>query len=220
MPAAGVPDMMDLLPSAAAVRTALMEMAQHEQAQDRDVSLPGAMLVGGGMSSDGLKKKRTGIKYYDLTLQYLWIGTPTQFGKDREVSMQTRMLFLAEHDRSRGESSVAVRRTLDEALSKRFALKLSDLQSSFCFVTDWANMMPNIVGASTSRNKGPLTMSWSECSAHQLSTVLRTAFDEMNISDPDFEDFTNDLVSMRTVIRIFKQSDLNSLLPGRRGAVS
>jgi hypothetical protein len=100
MRAAGDPDMMDLLPSAATVRTALMDMAQHEQAQDRDVSLPMAMLVGGGMSSD-LLQKRTRIKYYDLTLQYLWIGIPTQFSKDREAYMRTRMLFLAEYERSR-----------------------------------------------------------------------------------------------------------------------
>jgi hypothetical protein len=46
-----------------------------------------------------------------------------------------------------------------------------------------------------------------------VSTVLRTACDETQFSDPEYEDLKNDLVSMRTVIRLFKQSDLNSLLP-------
>jgi hypothetical protein len=56
MPAAGVPDMMDFLPSAGAVRSSLMEMATAEQKHDREISIPTAMVVGGGMSSDGLKK--------------------------------------------------------------------------------------------------------------------------------------------------------------------
>jgi hypothetical protein len=56
MPAAGVPDMTDYLPSAAAVRSSLMDMAAAEQRNDREISIPAAMVVGGGMSSDGLKK--------------------------------------------------------------------------------------------------------------------------------------------------------------------
>jgi hypothetical protein len=213
MPAAGVPDMTDYLPSAAAVRSSLMEMAAAEQKYDREISIPAAMAVGGGMSSDGLKKKRTGIKYYDLTLQYLHIGGTTYFGKDREVSMRTRMLFLAEHNRSRGESATAIRRTLDDALLMRFSIDLTELQKSLCFVTDWATTMPNIVGASTSRTRGPLTLSWSGCSAHQLSTVLSAAFDETKLVEAEVQELKEDLCAMRTVIRIFKQSDLNSLLP-------
>jgi hypothetical protein len=123
------------------------------------------------------------------------------------------MLFLAEHNRSRGESATAIRRTLDDALMMRFSIDLTELQNSFCFVTDWANTMPNIVGASTSRSRGPLTLSWSGCSAHQLSTVLRAAFDETKLVEADVQELKEDLCAMRTIIRIFKQSDLNSLLP-------
>jgi hypothetical protein len=133
-------------------------------------------------------------------------------GKDREVSMRTRMLFLAEHNRSRGESASAVRRTLDDALLTRFSIDLIELQKSFCFVTDWANTMPNIVGASTSRSRSLLTLSWSGCSAHQLSTTLGSAFDETKLVEDDVQELKEDLSAMRTIVRIFKQSDLNSLL--------
>jgi hypothetical protein len=56
MPAAGRPDMTDYLPSAAAVRTSLMDMTTVKLKYDREISIPAAMAVGGGMSSDGLKR--------------------------------------------------------------------------------------------------------------------------------------------------------------------
>jgi hypothetical protein len=72
------------------------------------------------MSSDGLKKKSTGVKYYDLILQYLCIGVQTQFGKDREVPMRTRMLFL----QSMTRAADRVPSPLDELLTRPFKIGL------------------------------------------------------------------------------------------------
>jgi hypothetical protein len=73
--------------------------------------------------------------------------------------------------------------------------------------------MPNIVGAGTSRSRSPLILSWSRFSAHQLSTLFRSTFDETMLVKDDVQELKEDLSAMRTIIRIFKQSDLNSLLP-------
>jgi hypothetical protein len=42
---------------------------------------------------------------------------------------------------------------------------------------------------------------------------LRAAFDEPELVEADVQELKEDLCAMRTIIRIFKQSDLNALLP-------
>jgi hypothetical protein len=65
------------------------------------------------MSSDRPKKKRTGVKYYDLTLHYFEVEKfPPELGKDHLITLKIRMLFIAEHRSELGETAAAIRSTL------------------------------------------------------------------------------------------------------------
>jgi hypothetical protein len=212
--ASAVPDMDDLLPSASFVKSCLVELAARGRAHDTKIAIPRAKKYGGGMSSDGLKKKRTGIKYYDLTLHYFEVETFSEIGKDRLIALRTRMLFLAEHRGELGETAAAIRSTLESKLVADFGLTLSELQDRFTLVTDWAATMPRIVGASVSETMAPLNLAWSGCSAHQLCTVLRKLFDERDRHEcPDLDAIHSDVEKMKAIIRIFKSCEYNHLLP-------
>jgi hypothetical protein len=74
IPATGLLDITDYLPSAADVRSSSMDTATAEQKYDREIFVTAAKHLGDRMSSDGIRKKRTGIKCFEMTLQYLHIG--------------------------------------------------------------------------------------------------------------------------------------------------
>jgi hypothetical protein len=211
--ASAVPDMDDLLPSAAFVKSCLVELAARGREHDAKYVIPRAKAFGGGMSSDGLKKKRTGVKYYDLTLHYFEVEKFPELGKDRLITLKTRMLFIAEHRSELGETAAAIRSTLEANLIADFGLTLSDLQEKFTLVTDWAATMPRIVGASVSETIAPSNLAWSACSAHQLCTVLRKIFDDRDRhACSTLESIHSDIEKMKSIIRIFKSCEYNHLL--------
>ena len=68
---ATAPAMKDLLPSGDAVKSNITRLAL--KVRDRDVKnvLPKALKYGDGLCCDGLKKKRTVSKLYDVSIQYV-----------------------------------------------------------------------------------------------------------------------------------------------------
>jgi hypothetical protein len=99
-------------------------------------------------------------------------------GKNRQIALKTRMLFLAEDRSDLGETAAAIRSTLECKLVVYSDFTLSELQDMFTLVTAWAAKMFRIVGASVSETMASLNLAWSGSSAHQLCTVLRRLFGE------------------------------------------
>jgi hypothetical protein len=162
------------------------------------------------------EKKRTGVKFFDLSLSYFKTAPQHGVGKLPEVTLCNRTLFVTEHAPGNGDSALAIRNTVNTALGEQFSsLSLETLNQSFTFVTDWAATMPRIVDASISEKNFPLSLKWAGCVVHQLDTCLGTAFNASLFQNID--DFSigaiADVRSMKKVIEGVKRADLNHRLP-------
>jgi hypothetical protein len=139
-----VPDFHDYISCPTTVAAAFKLQAKEARLDDFSNVLPAAMKLGGGMSCDGGKKERTGCKFYDLSFTI----SDGKLGKPATVQLTNRTLFVAEHAPGRGDNAVAIRQTLHATLADQFpAVTLEALNMSFTFITDWAAMMPCVVGA-------------------------------------------------------------------------
>jgi hypothetical protein len=216
LPDGELPDFGDYIPSASTVAYTLKQQAVEARLDDVANVLPAAMKMGGGMCCDGLKKKRTGVKFYDLSLTFFVVTPQHVFGKQDKVTLCNRTLFVTEHAPGNGESALAIRQTIDRALSDQFSgLSLDTLNEKFTFVTDWAATMPRIVGASVSEKIFPLSLKWAGCVVHQLDTCLGAAFNSSlshDVSD-NLIGAISDIKNMKKVIEGVKRADLNHQLP-------
>jgi hypothetical protein len=131
----------DLLPSATFVKSCVRELAARGRDHDAKYAIPWAKAFGGGMSSDDLKKKRTGVKNHDLTLHYFEVKNFPEMGRKRLITLRNRMLFTAEHRSEPGETAAAMRSTLEANLVADFGLTLSDLQEKLTLVNEWVELL-------------------------------------------------------------------------------
>jgi hypothetical protein len=215
-PEGELPDFGDYIPCASTVASTLTKQAAEARLDDIENVLPAAMKVSGGMCCDGLKKKRTGLKFYDLSLRFFKITTQHGLGTQDKVILCNRTLFVTEHAPGNGDSALAIRQTVDSALGKQFSgLSLESLNQAFTFVTDWAATMPRVVGASVSEKLFPLSWKWAGFVVHQLDTCLGCALKPSRFQNMEEEivGVVMDVRNMKKVIEGVKRADLNHCLP-------
>lgn len=111
----------------------------------------------------------SGRKFYDLVLHYFHFSAPHPLTGVVEISMNSRVMFLQEHQGPENASSI--RSSFDLWLSDLYDTDFKTALSSFTFVTDCASTMPCIAGSSS--RKVPFCERWIGCIAHQLNTAMK-----------------------------------------------
>lgn len=198
----------DVLPCAAAVRNSIQKKACELRTSFRENHLERVMELGGGATSDGLKEKMSGRKFYDMVLHYFDFGKPHPLTGEVSIEMKSRVMFLMEH--TEAETAVALRASFDTWLQEHHGVTLDEILQSFTFVTDCASTMPCIAGASSSSRRVPFTERWVGCIAHQLNTAMKKT---IATEDDSNSIVSKDLKSLKTIVRIFKQSGMNNDMP-------
>lgn len=162
-------DVQALLPSHTAVSDATSRLATLCREKLRK-EIPSILIAGGGVTCDGTKVKSNGRKLYDFIIHFFRIGSRKLIG---EINMKLvrHVLFLKEVTSS--ETAADLREMINAALMDRFQTPLSRFAEKFTFVTDCANTMPCIFGASTSLVRCPLSECWMGCTAHLLNTCMK-----------------------------------------------
>lgn len=110
-------DMKDLTPSATSLTKSLKEKAAEMRKDVRDLVIMKAVKVGGGITSDGLKQKLQGKKYYDLVLHFFSFDKNVLTGQT-SVKMVSQVLLLEEH--AGKDDAKSIRNALDHALDEKF----------------------------------------------------------------------------------------------------
>ncbi|KAI0563666.1 zinc finger BED domain containing protein [Gracilaria domingensis] len=201
-------DIEDMLPSDKAVRESIIRIAKERRERYRVEEPKEVIGLGGGVTSDGLKNDVNGTKYYDFTAHYFKLGSPHVLTKDRPFELVSKMIFLIEH--KGGESAQQLRSAFDHALITRIGVELDEFMKNFTFVTDCASNMPCVVGASSSSQRVPFNEKWMGCISYQLNTAMKHA---VNAETTRNSVIANDLSSVKTIVRIFKQGNWNLSLP-------
>ncbi|CAN8074603.1 unnamed protein product [Agarophyton chilense] len=80
---------------------------------------------------------------------------------------------------------------------------------NFTFVTDCASNVLRIVPASSLSQRVPFSEKWKGCLSHQLNTAMKHV---VNIFCPNSV-IVKDVISMKTLVRIFKHENWNNELP-------
>lgn len=171
----------------------------------KTTEIPQAFMIGGGISSDGVKVEETGRKYYDFILHYIHIDGRQGTSKTRTWKIIRRLLFIA---RSTGSESAHALRDLMDSQLKQFDTSIENLNKEFTFVTDCAATMPTVFGASVSPNRVSYSELWIACIAHQFNTAMKNAYEDENCSF-----IQSDMENLKVLIRIFTKSGLNEKSP-------
>ena len=132
-------DMAEELPKSTCVTTALANLAGQARAQFLDEEYSSHVAHFGACTTDGLKSKLTGKKYYDPCITYL-VEISRGMMERPGLVMRSRILLLEEH--SGAEDGSNIRRTLTNALKAKYNLNFEKFYQKFCFVTDRASNMP------------------------------------------------------------------------------
>lgn len=136
----------------------------------------GAFAQGGALTTDGLKHKATGQKFYDLSISY-FKRTIEKFGsvasKCSDLQLVSRVLLLEEHT-APSETANAISSTLTDGLWNHYKRHLKDLFPQFTLVTDRASTLPCIAKASASAAKKAYGEKWVFGMSHYLNTIMKT----------------------------------------------
>ena len=73
-------------------------------------------------------------------------------------------------------------------------------------------MMARVARASVSTRLAPLSEKWVGCLVHQINTAMKGCISQL-ANHEDVSCIFSDLQNIKNIIRIFKQSNWNSLLP-------
>lgn len=208
-------DMALSLPKSTCVTTALAKLADVARRQfvkDEYPSLKESF--GASCTTDGLKCKYTGRKFYDLCMIYLEEVSRGPMQRSG-LMMKSRILLMEEHCGSEDGSNIC--RTLTDALKMKYGIDFQLLSEKCCFVTDRASNMPTVVGASVSRGLVPYAEKWSWCCSHYINTIMKNTLAKKPAGTAaqikTLETIQSDLKSAKTIVRIFKQGNWNAELP-------
>ena len=124
--------------------------------------------------------------------------------------MLSRTLLLAEAGQDK--SADAIHLLLNTALLRAYGVQFDALVKKFTLVTDWCAVIPKFLGASVSPNISPLDERWMGCTVHLFNTVMNST-QQQCARHPELARVADDLKSLKTIVRIFKQSGLNSKIP-------
>lgn len=92
-----------------------------------------------------------------------------------------------------------------------YACSIEIFSGIFTFVADCAATMLAVFGPSVSPYRVPFSDKWVGCIAHQLTTAMKKAFDDVYE-----ESIRADTESLKKLIRVFKEGGLNEkLLAGK-----
>lgn len=109
------------------------------------------LIIGGGITSDGLKQRFQRRKYIDLVINYFNVPSRYFMTIKQTVTRQNKVIKMEEHS---GPESIADSRSfLDDGFQKRFGINFNALLRNFKMVTDCARTITCIVGAYRSCRK-------------------------------------------------------------------
>lgn len=105
-----------------------------------------------GISTDGLKQKATRKSFYCVKISHFVI---TKSGPLAPVSLtlRSRTLLVEEHMGSASANNIVS--TLNNAMTRDYGLKFTELIANVTGVTDKAHSMSTVAGASMSSKKVP-----------------------------------------------------------------
>jgi len=133
-------DIHDMLPSAKTVREGVRKLSREARSEFSSEILPGALIMGGGMTCDGLSLKIQDKHFYDLTVHFMELGPRCALTGAQSFKIICRTLLLAEA--TEGETAVAIKRLIEMELQKLYGLSFEHLKERFTFVTDYCATMP------------------------------------------------------------------------------
>lgn len=199
-------DISKAMPAPATVTKAVDELANSARTAFKNENLENAQMFGGALTTDGLKHKPTGKKFYDLSMMYFEIlGEGSIQGAC--LKLVSRVLLLEEHT-AHTESAEAISVTLSSALRKRYNVELSKMLSNFTLVTDRASTLPVVAGASSSAAKCAYQEKWLFCMPHYLNTVMKRSIDACKTTaDDNMKRIAADLSRAKEIVRVFKAGD-------------
>lgn len=221
-------DMKECLPSSTAVVNAVADLAAQARLDFVDNQKQLAMSIGGGVTTDGLKEKKSGRKFYDISILYFSIIPPRTIGQRPSLTMRSRILLLEEHFGA--EDAVSIKQTLSGALKQKYpGLSIDKLSERFSFVTDRASTMPCVVGASASNNVHAFGDRWVWCEPHYLNTLMKTVMEGTDWGakgpfpqrqhDACMARIMSDLKNAKALVRVFKQGGWNAQLPANTNLI-
>ncbi|KAI0559172.1 Ribonuclease H-like protein [Gracilaria domingensis] len=181
-------DIEDMLPSDKAVRESIIRIAKEKRESYRVEESKEVIGLGGGVTSDGLKNDVNGTK------------SAVRACIEDDFPYRTQRWGI----------STALRSAFDHALLTRLGVELDEFMKNFTFVTDCASNMACVVRASSSSQRVPFNEKWMGCISHQLNTAMKHA---VNAETTRNSVIANDLSSVKTIVRIFKQGNWNLSLP-------
>ena len=202
-------DTKTIVPCRKTVSTALTKLAEDNRGEYKAL-LPEMIKIGGAVTTDGVTLKVQDKQFYDLTIHYIECLTTSAFDATPKFVMRCRTLLLRE---KKGEGSgEQLRSLLGNGLMEYYGCDIDSLTQGFTMVTDNASVMARVAGASISARIAPLSMKWVGCIFHQINTALKSCISAL-ATDEDLQKIFDDLQSVKKIVRIFKQSNWNALLP-------
>lgn len=189
-------DMALSLPKSTCVTTAHASLADQARQQFVDVEYSSDVAYFGACTSDELKSKLTGKKFYDLCITSL-VEVSKGMMERAGLMMRSRILLLEEHFGAEDGSNIC--RTLTDGLKGNYNLDFANFCRKYCFVTDRASNMPTAVGASISNSLVPYGEKWAWCCSHYINTVMKAALSKPQASTEA------ETISLKTI-----QNDLKS----------
>lgn len=199
-------DISKALPAPGTVKKTVEEQAIGVRKSFMTQNYPNSLCFGGAVTTDGLKHKPTGSKFYDLSMMYFEvIGEGTIQGP--RLQLISRVLLLEEHT-SHQETADAISATLADGLREKYDIELSDLLQKFTMVTDRASTLPCVAGASSSSAKCPYGEKWSPCMPHYLNTIMKYSIEMCKSSEVvSLNRISQDLSRAKEIVRVFKAGD-------------
>lgn len=161
---------------------------------------------GGGISCDGLKQTLSGGKYYDLVIHFVNVDRHYLTVKN-DVSLQSRVLVLVEHRAA--ESAEEIQENLEISSNERFVFDLSHLMKNLTLVTDWAAILPDIVGESALSARVTLGWKWLGGIVQKLNTTFVKVMESEKAAGTRLY---RDLKKVKEIFRIFKAGGWNNAL--------
>lgn len=107
VPVGRVVDMEHLMHSKNAVTNGIMERVRILRHEFSSIDLKSILEIGGGSSTDGLKQKSTGMKYYDFIVHFFSTENPPPVTGLKSITLKSCVLLLREHH---GQESASVLR--------------------------------------------------------------------------------------------------------------
>lgn len=121
----------------------------------------------------GLTQKISGRKYYDFVIHYV------KETSGKPPSLRTKVLFPSPFG-SGPNTGKNIRQLLKDTLYASMSINFDKFMEQFTFVTEFAAVIPIVVGSFASTTRCKWDESWSPGIVHMLNTAMKKAMIEMN----------------------------------------